>query len=1192
MAENPQDAPATGAAQASSRRLLNATAIMASGTLVSRLFGFVKASLLIVVLGASTPQADAYSLATLVPNSLYMIFAGGALNTVLVPQIVRHIRNDDDGGEAYVNRIMTAFLVVLFAVTALAMLFTPQVMSLWTSGAWRTPELEPHWTKLVLLGTLTMPQLFFYGAFFLIGQVLNARDRFGPMMWAPIINNIVAIGVLASYMVIWGTNVNRDVPFTTDQVLLLGLGSTAGIVVQTLALVPAARSVGLRYRPRWDLKGTGLGATFHLAKWMLGYVMLTTVAQAIVSRLASGATVSQVASEGAGVAAYNTAYIVWILPHSLLTVSLATAMLPSASRLAAAHDFDGVAAETTRTMRLANTFLMPASLGFIVLAYPITNVAFGYGAATQSWAFIGVTLMAFAVGLVPYTVQYVYLRGFYALEDTRTPFLIQGAISGTNVVLALGLMTLSEDPGTVAPRLALAYALAYFLGAWLTHRSLAKRLPKLSGRELVGHLAQLFVAALPGIVVAFGITWWFSRYWSRSLPLVALGVVLAGLAAILGYFYVARRLGITETTHLMSVLLRRHAASAPDPGDPPRDDAPATGAAAAPASGVGEGPLLVYPDPVEVRLRASADADLVGSLRTGQLLGQRYRLAEVLARRGGTVTWLASDLTLSRPVLLHVMDPHEPRTLQILDQARLAAPTVDARFLRVWDAVLVEGAEHGSFIVCEYSPGLSLELALTRGPLTEVEAAWVVREVADGLVAMHAKGLYHRQLNPDTIIITASGNVKIVGFLIEAALHPEPDDASDGEAQDVRGLGELLYACLLTQWPGGARYGLPAAPTDGRGNPLLPRQVTPNVSTMLDEIVDRILSSQPRGGASRLATAQDVAVALSQVLGGADASRELDRRLRFPVTPIRITTPEPPSAPLLSSPLAITADAGVRDAGPAEPTEPTEPGEPGEPGEPTASGAPGEPGASGTPDPEGDDATEAIPFDPFSDTAPRQPFTPVPPPAWRPAAQRAPLRGRLQPAPRRRWLAVLFGAFVLVLVVSLVLVLVGEYGRLRSQPVAASPFTPASVRDFDPSGDGGDDRENPDAAPQAVDGDPATAWKTEAYGRSADFNSRKPGAGLIIDLGEPRRVGQVTVAFGDGVTDAEIRVPVDGTATTPPLKSRNDWRIAGRIPAATGEAVVDLDPAVETRFVLVYLTKLPRQGANYVGAIHEVVIHP
>lgn len=293
--------------QAASRRLLNATALMAAGTLISRGLGFVKAGLLVIALGATTAQADTYSVATVVPNTLYMLVAGGALNTVLVPQIVRHAKNDADGGEAFINRIMTAFLVLLVAVTALFTLVTPLVMSLWTEGSWRAAENAGHWEQLVFMAFLTMPQLFFYGAFFLIGQVLNARDNFGPMMWAPILNNIVAISVLGIFLAVWGTNTNPDVPFSDQQVLLLGLGSTLGIIVQTLALVPAMRRIGFRYRPRWDLKGQGLGETFHLAKWMLGYVLLTTVVQIVNTRLGSGATMGGDGTEsGAGVTAYNT----------------------------------------------------------------------------------------------------------------------------------------------------------------------------------------------------------------------------------------------------------------------------------------------------------------------------------------------------------------------------------------------------------------------------------------------------------------------------------------------------------------------------------------------------------------------------------------------------------------------------------------------------------------------------------------------------------------------------------------------------------------------------------------------------------------------------------------------------------------------------------------------------------------------
>ena len=1179
------------AASASGRRLLNATAVMASGTMISKVLGFVKASLLVIVLGANSPQGDAYSLATLVPNTLYMIFAGGALNTVLVPQIVRHIRTDDDRGEAFVNRVMTAFLVVLAVVTAVAMVFTPQVMSLWTADTWRSPAFQTHWSKLVLLALVTMPQLFFYGAFFLVGQVLNARDRFGPMMWAPILNNVVGIAVLGLYAWVWGTDIDHQVPFTTDQVLLLGLGSTAGIVLQTVALLPAMRSIGFRYRPRWDLKGQGLGDTFHLAKWMLGYVLLTTVAQTVVQRLASGATVS--GTPGAGVAAYNTAYLVWILPHSLLTVSLATAMLPSASRLAAAHDLPGVAAETTRTMRLANTFAVPATAGFLVLGHTFSRLAFGHGAGADSWQFIAWTLVCLAAGLVPYTIQYVSLRGFYALEDTRTPFLIQIAISGANVALALGLVALNPDPLTIAPRLGLAYALSYTLGAWLTHRALRSRLPGLVGRDLLRHVLLLVVATVPGALAAAAITWGFAG--ERSVLVVLVGFLFAAGVAVVGFFFVAKRLGVAETTQLVAVLRRRGGGDPDaDPGaDGPGGDGPAsTGPApdgaspdttprstTAPRLGVrADRPLLSYPDPGEPGDPVTDiphGTDDVAEVRAGQVLDGRYRLDEILARRGGTLTWRGLDLALGRPVLLHVMSPREHRTLEILDQARLSAPAVDSHFLRVWDAVLVEDQPHGSYIVCEYAAGQSLELALRTGALSPVEAAWLVREVADGLAGMHAQGLYHRQLNPDTVVITATGNVKIVGFLVEAALHPEPDDDTDGEVQDVRALGELFYAALLGLWPSGAAYGLPAAPRDARGRPLLPRQVRAGVPTVLNDIVDRILSPVPQGRASRLVTAADVATALSSILGTTNASADLERRLHIPVTPVGLTPYTPPTVRAIPAAAAPTASVSA-----------------------AVSAGPVLPGGAGQDDldeePGGDladdllESTEAFAPGP-GDNDRTAPFTPIPPPTKAGPVRQLERQG--PPDPPRGWYYALLGAFVLVLVVGLVGVFVGQFQRSRSVPEPAWHVA-ASARDFDPAGDGGDNRENADLAPLVIDGDPDTAWTTERYGRSGDFNGRKPGAGVIVDLGETREVGRVRVLFGPGAHHAEVRVPVDATATTPPLKAADDWRVVATLADASGDVTTPLNAQVRTRFVLVYLIGLPKAGANFQGTIAEVQTAP
>lgn len=1168
MAEGSPDVPAPspethdeGAeSHASSRRLLNATAIMASGTLVSRVLGFVRALLLVFVLGSSTAQADAFNTATLVPNTLYMILAGGALNTVLVPQIIRHTKHDDDGGIAFINRIVTAFLVLLATATVIATLLTPQVLTQYTSDAWRQPAMADNWHSLVLLGFLTMPQIFFYGVFFLLGQVLNAHDRFGPMMWAPIVNNVVGVAVLGGYAVMWGTNLGH--PLTDTQVLVLGVGSTLGIVAQTAALLPALRAIGFRYRPRWDLKGQGLGETFHLSKWMLGYVVLTTIVQALVVNLASGATAvdaSGNAVDGAGVTTYNTAYLVWILPHSLLTVSLATAMLPSASRLASAGDLPGVAAETSRTLRLALTFLVPASLGFLVLGLPFSRITLSHGAGEQGWMFVGWTIMAFAVGLIPYTIQYLYLRGYYALDNTRVPFFLQLLISIVNIVLALALAWSFQDPTTLAPRLALAYSGSYIVGAVATHYALRRRLPGLSGRSLLSHVTRVTVATLPGAVIAVGITW--ATLASDSLIVVLIGFVASVVVILGGFFFVAKRLGIREATQLMALVRRRQAAE--EAGQVPVDPVELAAEGAIPPTSwpaADEGPLLEYPDPDRPAAPA-ASTPPDGRTTPGQILDGRYQLIERLHQRGDTLLWLGYDLTLSRSVLIHLLHPDEPRTLDLLDQARQAAPAVDARFLRVWDAVLVEDELHGSYIVCEYVPARTLQLALQDGAFTDIESAWIIRELAAALSTVHARGLHHRQLSPNNVVITEKGDLKIVGFLLENAFRSTVSDARDGESVDVIALGRLLYALTTGFWAGSERYGLAAAPTDLHGRPLQPRQISTHMSVELSTVVDRILSRTPRDGASRLTTTQAITEALDVLLQGQSA------------------------APLLAERVDL-GSGGV-------PRIWTEPATPSDPGGEETTGWVEEPGTSTSLRVNADadpvlprghaSAPELEPVEEstqsFVATSPDEP-TPIPPPTTAP---------RSSADPSRRWTLGLFVVFLVALGVGLSMVFVDAFQR-RTTPVTEVSYSIVAVDDFDPSDDGGDATENPKKAKLAVDGDLATAWTTENYGKSADFNGRKPGAGLLVDLGQPEEVRRVSLVLGDGLTSGEIRVPRETTVTEAPYTSVDDWQRVATFGPASGEVTVQLTEPVTTRFVLVYLTSMPKSGPNYVGSIHEIQV--
>ena len=1273
------------------RRLVSAGAVMAAGTAVSRVLGFVRLIVLGALLGYATRQADMFAIANTLPNSMYILLAGGVLNTVLVPQLVRAIKRDADGGEAYTNRLMTIGLVGLGLVTVLLTLAVPLVVTLYSGSAWKAPALDAQYASMTALAYWCMPQVFFYGVHVLAGQVLNARDRFGPMMWAPIANNVVSVGVLGIYAVVF-TRTDSSGAFTHAQEVVLGLGATLGIAVQAAVLVPFLRSAGYRFRPRLDLRGSGLGHTFRLARWTLGFVAITQVALVVVNRLATDATAS---GRGAGLTAYANAYAVWILPHSLVTVSLATAMLPSASRLGAAGDLRGVAAETNRTVRLAVTLLLPVAVGFVALGLPAAQLAFGFGRGAGDASFIGWTLMALALGLVPFTVQYVLLRAFYALEDTRSTFFLQVLIAGVNVVAAVALVAAAHDELWVAPALGLAYSLAYVVGALVSFRRLRRTLPDLDGLGLVAHCTRLLLAALPAAALAWVVCWAVtSRLGSR--PALVLALVLAGVVAVGAFVVVARLLGIVEVGQLTGLLRRRRspggspsspaAASAEEAGELPlpeeevdteirgvegrlggADGGPAAHSSAAvggsePPGGVGalsiggppasaagpdRGDETAAPRYEDDRMTQTAiapgrnpssetpDASPSGTgdeflhvptaaaLPTGTVLAARYRLEELIAASRPSVTWRAFDEVLSRSVLVHVLAPGDPDEPELMAAARRASVATDSRFLRVLDAVSGGESEVGSYIVCEYATGQSLEVLLSHAPLSGLEAAWVVREVADALSGVHGLGLHHRRINPENVIITPSGNIKIVGLLIDAVLRPNRSTAVPGadtaELVDVADLGRLLYAALVSRWPGGPAYSLPAAPRLGR-RWMTPRQVRAGVSPALDNVCDQVLGDPPRHHAPAITTAHALVQALSKVLGSADASPDLERRLHQPIPVVHHgprRAPPPASDPDTGAPpVSALLDQPTEEMTAIRPLRPA--GDPGAAAPASVQGS-SRPGA-GAPRPAApapvSRPTPLVSSSPVRVSQPVLPRTPAPgSPATGPAGARpgstaatvATGGGRPDPSHPRRWIAVLL-ALVLVLVVAGTVSAQVLSRRLSSgadPSTAAAPTTAASspttapadqpvkvvaARDFDPQGDTRE--ENRDEVPLAVDGDTATRWTTVTYKGNPRLGGIKRGVGLVLDLGEAQQVGSVRLRLSGDGTDVQARVPAQdpATTTTPPMTSDKDWRTVAARSGAGSSATLTLDQPVTTRFVLVYLTSLPREGSGYRGGIYEAEV--
>jgi putative peptidoglycan lipid II flippase len=545
---------------ADDQRLLSATAVMASGTVLSRMSGFLRAALLTAALGQQL-HADLFTIANTVPNMLYILLAGGIFNAVLVPQLVRAAGADADGGAAYTNRVVTLAALFLGLVTVALVVAAPWVMQLFLSPSFDDPELRAQLESVNNFARYCLPQVFFYGMFVLVGQILNARGRFGPMMWAPIANNIISIAVLLIYLVTFGPATDLVGGFTHSQELLLGLGSTAGIVVQFLILVPYLRSVGYRFRPRFDFMDAGLAHTLRLGVWTVLFVVVNQIAYTVVVRLASGGTAASALAPGGeqatGYTIYSQAFLIMMAPHAVITVSLATAILPLLSQRAATADLRALGHSLVGALRSALVVIVPFAALLPVLAPDIANVLWGHGAGRADYELYVPTLSLFGVGLVFFTVHYMMLRGFFSLELNRTVFLIQCVVAATNIVMALALVN-RADPVQTSPALVLAWTASYAVGAAVSFGVLRRRLGGLEGRGLVRFLvrvclASTLVAAATYLVAVLLRDLAPDRHWVTSAGFLAV-LILFAAAAYLGS---ARLFGLREVGAIVRLVTHR-----------------------------------------------------------------------------------------------------------------------------------------------------------------------------------------------------------------------------------------------------------------------------------------------------------------------------------------------------------------------------------------------------------------------------------------------------------------------------------------------------------------------------------------------------------------------------------------------------------------------------------------------------------
>jgi len=532
--------------------LLSHSAVMAAGTTVSRLSGFVRAALLSYALGRSV-HADVFTVANTLPNMLYILLAGGVFNAVLVPQLVRSIRNDPDKGDAYTSRVITVAGIFLVVVTVVLVVAAPLIVDIVTSGY--DPAVRD---SAIAFTRFCLPQVFFYGMYVLVGQILNARGSFGPMMWAPIANNVIAVVVVLIYVLGFGQAEGDEVygPFTSGQEALLGIGSTLGIAVQLLILVPYLRRSGFVYTPRLDLRGSGLGHTLRLGIWTVLFVVVNQVAYVVVQRLATSGAASS--PDGTGATIYTNSFLVVMVPHSIVTVSLATAMLPRLSAHAASGDRPALAASLSHTLRSALAVIVPFVALLPVIAPDLARVVFAHGAAADGGVDAYVpTLSMFGLGILFFTFHYLVLRGFYALEQNRAVFFVQCGVAATNIAAAVALVRATSAEHT-SPALVGAYAASYVVGSLVSYLLLRQRLGGLRSRRLVVFGGRLVIAT----GLATGLTLPVARVLDGladdpGLVVAAVRLLCVGAVDVLLFLVFARLLRISEVSDVLATFTRR-----------------------------------------------------------------------------------------------------------------------------------------------------------------------------------------------------------------------------------------------------------------------------------------------------------------------------------------------------------------------------------------------------------------------------------------------------------------------------------------------------------------------------------------------------------------------------------------------------------------------------------------------------------
>lgn len=489
------------------------TGLMAVGTALSRLTGFARLFAIAYALG-NLAVADAYNLANQTPNIVFDFVLGGVLSATLVPVFVERLAlRARREAWAAISSVVTLATVALVAVTVVFALVAPLMIDLYTVGS-HVHAIGAEREVATYLLRLFAPQIAFYGFIVIATALLNARRSFTAPMFVPVLNNIVVICLLLALSSVVSHPSIQGIRNDHAYLLALGLGTTAGVFVQAIALVPSLLRAGVRVRWTWNPRHEAVRTILRLSGWTFGFVVANQVALFVMLALSS--------HTAGGLSSWTYAYMFFQLPNGIIAVSIMVGIQPAMAEQWSRGDVAGYAHHVASGLRATIAILVPAAVGYIVLAKPLISLVLGHGAATQAGV-LGTArvLTMFALGLPGFSVYLFLMRAFQAMQDTRSAFFLYLIENAVNIVLGFALY-----PFLAVRGLALSLSIAYTVAAFVALADLRRRTGPIEGRSVMVVLGRsLLLSLLMGAIVALVAAEVGSDHGLGALVRVVVGVV-------------------------------------------------------------------------------------------------------------------------------------------------------------------------------------------------------------------------------------------------------------------------------------------------------------------------------------------------------------------------------------------------------------------------------------------------------------------------------------------------------------------------------------------------------------------------------------------------------------------------------------------------------------------------------------------